>query len=162
MVDKREHALTYHDGKMLEIIQHEEKNSLSCDLCDTQFAQKRNLSRHVKAVHEKITSFCCSICNKAFASKQILGRHVQSVHENTMPFCCSICNKAFASKQMLERHFATNHKQHIEHPDKKIEKQCNVCLLKVARTDSLKRHISQVHDGIKSVLDDDIKKRGKS
>ena len=143
---KQNHKIFLHERKELKedhkIFLHERKvqiskslDPLSCDLCDAQFAQKRNLARHFQTVHEKKMSFQCSICEKVFGAKQTLERHLNNVHkldldeskklsflqeptsnqgkefdENKRPFCCSVCDKAFAAKQTLERHFATVHK----------------------------------------------------
>jgi uncharacterized C2H2 Zn-finger protein len=130
---KEDHKILLHERKV-QI--SKSFDPLSCDLCDAQFAQKRNLARHFQTVHEKKMSFQCSICDKVFGAKQTLERHFVNVHkldldeskklsflqeptsnegkefdENKRPFCCSICDKAFALKQTLQRHVASIHKQ---------------------------------------------------
>ena len=54
---------------------------LSCGFCDKQFAQKRNLVRHIQTVHEKKKTFCCSLCDTPFGTKQTLERHFVKVHK---------------------------------------------------------------------------------
>jgi len=141
---KQNHKIFLHERKELKedhkIFLHERKDQISksfdpfsCDLCDAQFAQTRNLSRHFQTFHEKKKSFKCSICRKKFGAKQTLERHFVNVHkldldeskklsqptsnqgkefdENKRPFSCPICDKAFAAKQTLQRHVASIHKQ---------------------------------------------------
>ena len=104
---------------------HEGKNDFSCDLCDSQFAQKRNLSRHVKAVHEKVMPFCCSICNKAFASKQILVRHFASQHKD-QDFPSELTNLLKSKKRKLSDQELYYSDQELSNQDENVPLEVNI------------------------------------
>ena len=39
-----------------------ERKRFTCDLCETTFAHKHGLKRHIKQVHQKIMDFSCNLC----------------------------------------------------------------------------------------------------
>ena len=43
----------------------------SCNQCDYQATQKRNLSRHIKIVHQKSENITCTDCNKSIQKKNL-------------------------------------------------------------------------------------------
>jgi hypothetical protein len=159
---------------------HEEKKPFNCEFCVYSTATRQHINKHLQANHKGMKQqfhekFKCEFCAYSFSMKLNLDKHVQSVHEEKKPkirkkprstpkeWKCSACGETLSSIKNLQSHFSKVHETEMcyMYPGKKIEKQCNVCLLKFARTDSLKRHISQVHDVIKSVPDDDINKKRK-
>ncbi|KAG8187360.1 hypothetical protein JTE90_016910 [Oedothorax gibbosus] len=48
----------------------------SCITCSKSFAQKHNLTRHIKS-HEIDTSYSCPICDKTYSRKDALDRHMK-------------------------------------------------------------------------------------
>ena len=119
------HAVKNHPLSRTIFVNDNEESDKKEDLCGSNFAQHRNLSRHFQSVHKKKTSFQCSICDKVLGAKQTLERHLVNVHkhdptklkekvdEKKKPFRCPICDKAFAAKQTLERHCANVHKHEL-------------------------------------------------
>ena len=95
----------------LYLIQHEEKKTFKCTLCDAYFSLKTNLSKHIKSVHEKKKPFNCIICDANFASKQSMKSHSKSVHEGEKPFKCNICDSIFARNHHLKRHVEYVHEK---------------------------------------------------
>ena len=126
----------------LYLIQHEEKKTFKCTLCEACFSLKTNLSKHIKSVHEKRKPFNCIICDANFASKQSMKSHSKSVHEGEKPFKCNICDSSFARKQHL--------KGHIQSVHEKIKPgKCNICDANFASKEGLIRHIESIHYGKK-------------
>ena len=51
-----------------------------CEKCGKEFAQMRNIMRHVKTVHEGIKDYKCKECGNYFGAKQTLQRHMKTEH----------------------------------------------------------------------------------
>ena len=73
------------------------KEDFVCKACNTSFAYKQGLSRHVDVVHLGHKAFKCETCGKCFQAKQVLQNHVNSVHENK-EFPCSYCGKLLSRR----------------------------------------------------------------
>lgn len=52
-----------------------ERPTFDCQMCDKRFAQKRNLTTHIKTHAPIELKFRCRICNKKFATKFVASRH---------------------------------------------------------------------------------------
>ena len=71
---------------------------LSCGFCDKQFAQKRNLVRHIQTVHEEKNtqeiqnSVECPKCEKKFKCESGLKQHIEKVIGSNKSCHCSECD----------------------------------------------------------------------
>ena len=74
-----------------------------------------------------MTNYTCNVCNKQLLQKRNLKRHMESVHAGKRPFFCGPCGQKFASKQILERHMIGIHGEILNKPENlsTIEKNCN-------------------------------------
>ena len=144
---------------------------LSCGFCDKQFAQKRNLVRHIQTVHEKKKPFCCSLCDTPFGTKQTLERHFAKVHkiQDSSDLIHWTDPKVKKRKGLNEESFNSNGNhldEELLHPKKEIklepkwpkdtkseiirENYCSICKKQFCNSTSLKNHMEKVHEGKKS------------
>ena len=100
-----------------------------CELCDAQFAQKRQLQSHMNN-HTGEKPFACELCHSSFTSKDYLMRHKTVKHD----FKCTDCPKAFISNE-----------QFIEHSSKccaiRDGVECKICHLKFKTDDAYSVHM---------------------
>ena len=118
---------------------HEKKKPHKCTICERSFGENSRLVRHIETVHEKI-KISCEICFTKFSSKSALRYHVNSVHEDNNPHVCSICDKKFPVKNRLDQHIERVH-------DKKNRKQCPLCEHTAVSLSNLRKHIASIHEG---------------
>ena len=64
-----------------------------------------------------MTNYTCNVCNKQLLQKRNLKRHMESVHAGKRPFFCGPCGQKFASKQILERHMIGIHGKIFNKPE---------------------------------------------
>ncbi len=69
------HLSNFHNG-----VRHE------CNLCDSTFAFKGSLQRHINNVHLKIVpknaqTFPCPDCGREFNRRDVMTRHMDVVHD---------------------------------------------------------------------------------
>ena len=86
---------------------------LQCDICQKNFANKRNLRDHVRVFHEKENlkedskyHFPCPECDKVFYKKSNLKSHLIR-HSDLLPFICDApgCGKGFKREKTLLKHY---------------------------------------------------------
>lgn len=82
----------------------------------------------------------CKICHKRFVSKGDLSKHDKGVHQNQRPYRCDECNQDFTERGNLNKHKLRLHSGRRDH--KCMEPGCKVAF---ATSDSLLRHLRQVH-----------------
>ena len=103
---------------------------LSCGFCDKQFAQKRNLVRHIQTVHEEKNTHLCSICDKTFETADAVRQHLEEIHEIQNPFKCPKCEKTFKCesglKQHVEKIIGSNKSCHCSECDYKGTTTCDL------------------------------------
>ena len=73
-----------------------------CKLCDSSFATKQSLKKHIESLHEGKKPFECSICNAKIAQKGHLNYHILYVHGEKKHFQCSQCGSEFKHKYSYE------------------------------------------------------------
>ena len=59
---------------------HEGRKPFKCDVCNSNFAHKGDVTNHRTLVHDGKRSFKCDVCNAAFGLRYILTRHIASLH----------------------------------------------------------------------------------
>jgi len=85
---------------------HQQKHNVvqtfHCDICDSRFLNKFQLTRH-KKTHSGNKSFQCKTCDTWFWSRSELKRHQQR-HNGEEPFKCDSCESRFFQKSDLIMH----------------------------------------------------------
>ena len=108
---KEEYLKTIHKGKIL----------YKCSICNTNFQNKINVTKHMKVVHDETFDlvekkvvheekhvksghhFKCSICNNRFSTVHDLNHHM-TLHPEKKPLKCPHCNIRFSPKFDLGHH----------------------------------------------------------
>ncbi|KAJ3220332.1 hypothetical protein HDU81_011438 [Chytriomyces hyalinus] len=73
------------------------------DGCDKTFPRQYNLKSHMFC-HSGLRPHVCEMCNSAFARKHDLQRHVRTLHATDRPFKCTDCSQSFTQSDQLRRH----------------------------------------------------------
>ena len=122
---------------------HEGKNPYSCTECNSKFAYKDGLKRHIILMHHvgNLKTHNCTLCGKTFELKQYLNSHLISVHEGKRPFKCDVCFSDFPSMIRLKLHIEAVH-------EGRKPFSCTKCDAMFAYKNGPKRH-SIVHDKFK-------------
>jgi hypothetical protein len=83
----------------------------SCEKCDKQYTEKRNLLRHMKTHLKDPTAsgqtYSCSICDKVFSRADNRKRH-EAAHSYSLT--CGVCGQYFNRLDNLARHRAQHEK----------------------------------------------------
>ncbi|XP_055705229.1 zinc finger protein 26-like [Phlebotomus papatasi] len=86
---------------------HTGEKPFQCSICNTAFATKAAVGRHVAQRHNPAT-LQCEFCEKVFKVSATLRCHIRRVHlERKIP--CPVCDKRYASKGDLTRHMKDSH-----------------------------------------------------
>ena len=91
------------------IEEEEEKEQLSCDICENKFKSLANLTRHDQRFHLRqgtVNEFKCDFCNETFADKIMLCDHIANIQKK-----CTLCAKMFPTTASLETHVLAVHKR---------------------------------------------------
>ena len=134
---------------------HERRKAFKCHDCERSFAERRNLTEHMR-VHTGERPFECGKCAKRFTQVGTLKRHMQIhgprlqctqcertythlsalkdhvdlVHATEWPFKCNICNKRFSAKRF--------HKSHVR--SHLTSYQCVICCMIFKKESDYKKH----------------------
>ncbi|KAJ3232525.1 hypothetical protein HDU78_006997 [Chytriomyces hyalinus] len=73
------------------------------DGCNKTFPRQYNLKSHMFC-HSGLRPHVCEMCNSAFARKHDLQRHVRTLHATDRPFKCGDCSQSFTQSEQLRRH----------------------------------------------------------
>ncbi|CAG9813695.1 unnamed protein product [Phaedon cochleariae] len=118
---------------------HFERNTHICKVCGKTFKCSAHLKRHVEHLHRGVKNFTCAICDLKFATKFSLEEHL-NIHTDNRPFVCEICGKAFKQKSSLYVH-------NLYHNDN-FPFSCDLCRKRFRRKGDLVVH-QRIHTGDK-------------
>ena len=104
-------------------------SSFECPVCNTVYAYKDNLKRHMKKKHpERVNLEKIQISNQKVETMSPL-----------VPYTCFKCGKVFANQHGLNKHLET------EHTSKSYTYQCFVCLKPFYSKTELDYHVKNLH-----------------
>uniref|UniRef100_A0A8D9ACZ3 Zinc finger protein 57 n=1 Tax=Cacopsylla melanoneura TaxID=428564 RepID=A0A8D9ACZ3_9HEMI len=132
--------LSFNTNKLLtEHVQlYHQKKQIRCETCRTCFSGKFDLLRHK----------CCEKCRTCFSRKSDLLRH--KCYECNI--CGKITNHKFGYQRHLETHIPRDEKEKMMRNGdiyKRPRFECNYCSMSYSVKQILKRHIENVHYGLK-------------
>ena len=139
---------------------HKGEKPFQCELCNTEFEEKRGFDEHVLNVHDGKIPFKCDICGGTFNRKKGLNHHKKCLgHDGKkLTFKCDLCGQSFAKKKGLNRH--KNRKKTCTangDPEKAMKKgnesihkrkqhfQCSMCDKEFEEKRRLNDHVLNVH-----------------
>ena len=125
-------ALWYHDKSVHEGVAY------NCNICQSTFTKKHNLSIHIKSVHFKETYHQCKICDYQATQRAHLSKHVKNVHQKSENIECSECNQ-FIQKNNLKRHME------IFHLGEQKLYNCKVCTFQSRHQVAVSKHVKNIH-----------------
>ena len=123
------HVETFHEGPT------------KCEICGKEFNLPHALKKHISLVHKDDKEHICDTCGKSFCEAVTLKKHIYNVHEGHNVFKCDICGlDSFNELIKLQQHRRESHTK-CEHCGKSFDGH--------SATWRLKRHIKEVHEGLK-------------
>jgi hypothetical protein len=75
----------------------------SCEKCDEQYTEKRNMLRHMKTHVDSSQTYSCGVCGKEFSRADTRNRH-EAAHSYSLT--CRVCGQYFNRLDNLARHRA--------------------------------------------------------
>ena len=94
-----------------------DEDAISCDLCKDNFASNIELKKHVIETHGvgKRKNFMCNSCKKCFVDETTMKLHIATSHlnSNSHRFSCLYCDKVFDKQENLQTHYKSEHKEKI-------------------------------------------------
>ena len=88
---------------MKHMLKHSGQNKpYQCNKCDSRFVSKQSLSDHMH-IHTGEKPYVCETCGKGFSHRSAAFTHRQS-HNTKRKYVCGICNKGFTVKSSLIGH----------------------------------------------------------
>ena len=140
----------------------------SCSFCQKSFTSSAYLASHIRKAHEK--RFKCEECGKSYGGSSYLREHIEAVHKKARNYFCETCAASFYSKTQLTNHCLRNHsdgvevachecgkmftnelslKLHIRNVHQPVKSMCSQCGKKYPNEVSLKKHIQSVHEKLR-------------
>ena len=112
---------------------HLEKNIFTCNKCNKQFMQEKNLQKHFKVHCFLVKRYICPYpgCGKKFTALYNQKIHYR-IHTGERPYNCNICGKDYYDRANYKYHIKTAHKIKdkndiiCSHGDNKLEKECRL------------------------------------
>ncbi|XP_061713763.1 zinc finger protein OZF-like [Cydia pomonella] len=127
----KEHALQ-HQPK-------EKRQKLECKACPKSFFSIGGRRKHYLVTHLGFKEKC-DICGKEVTG---LKHHQKLVHNpSALPYGCVQCERRFVGQSALDAHMVTHTKD--------LPFECDVCQKRFGSKNSVSRHISQVHEKIRT------------
>ncbi|XP_039289926.1 zinc finger protein 64 isoform X2 [Nilaparvata lugens] len=118
---------------------HSEKKRFSCEFCEFECTQSRQLRSHLK-LHAGKRSVHCEFCDHTCATASDLKKHMRR-HTGEKPFSCQLCDFACSQSSSLKFHMLQTHTD-----DKPFS--CEFCTYKCVLSSLLKSHM-KTHTGDK-------------
>ncbi|XP_047523410.1 RE1-silencing transcription factor-like isoform X1 [Pieris napi] len=128
-----EQLLTLHKMR-----QHNRPKLVECDMCDSKFFSKSDLTIHQQR-HSDETPFPCVACDHKFKRLILLKRHERLVHSDLPQHSCPSCPATFISVEELTSH----QERHAKRAERSYV--CDVCDKTFAVRSTLQRHIAVLH-----------------
>ena len=136
----------YKTGSKVTMRSHEETMhrgvNYKCNQCEFDTKSTSTLYNHKRDMHSNV-SIRCNLCDYSTKRPDKLKQHKQSVHQN-IKFNCDLCDKKVKS---LNQHKRFNCEKRNFHEPKPLN-ICNQCDFTTAASNSLQRHIEQIHEGV--------------
>ena len=90
---------------------HLEKNIFTCNKCNKQFIQEKNLQKHFKVHCFLVKRYICPYpgCGKKFTALYNQKIHYR-IHTGERPYNCNICGKDYYDRANYKYHIKTAHK----------------------------------------------------
>lgn len=104
-----------------------------CNICNKQFKNSTNLSRH-KRRHTEDRKYECKVCQKRFFRKDHLSVHFIKIHRKS--FYCTICNRGFQQQDNFIIHIQNEHDNQFD-----IIKSCQLCNFRSNSIINMRIHI---------------------
>ena len=118
--DLIKHFTSIHKNKKHDVILHqsfldlvgeleEGEKKLECLECESLFATKNELKRHIKNNHLLLKLFMCDLCDFTTTGNTILKSHVTTIHKDKKIFMCSLCETECSDPKALKKHMVSVH-----------------------------------------------------
>jgi len=110
------------------------KYTLTCHLCDDEFALVSAFRRHYFDEHPGIKPFSCVVCSKRFDRKENLIRHIR-IHTGDRRYICNFCSKGYTDPSGLKKHVVSKHSG--------TKFTCDMCQAIFSSKDGYTKHLSK-------------------
>ena len=122
--------------------------TFACDICERQFATRKQAAGHIRSIHETSENVECRPCKMTFRRQQYLNIHNKKSHgsvKTSKDYKCDMCNKGSDSPLGLKKH---KYRMHSE--KKKIvyiapEYRCGNCPVEFRKAEDLEIHKTIYH-----------------
>lgn len=140
LVSFKEHVRTCHPGVPV----YKVNKQLVCEFCSGTFADEKHLDDHIQSKHlGRIHS--CDVCGKVLGTAETLKIHLR-LHKAETYRTCDVCGKQFGRLAGLMEHMRSRHPENV--PEKyRFSISCPHCGLAFSRSQTLRRHIENKHEG---------------
>ena len=116
-------------------IKRTSEGKFNCFQCESKFALKTNLIRHIESVHA-IIKYDCAQCDYKCTRQDYLKIHIQSQHEGVR-FACNQCDHQATRQDHLKSHIRSIHEE--------AKYTCNRCDYRARDQNKISRHIKNKH-----------------
>ena len=82
---------------------HTDEKTYECDVCDSKFRQKQQLTTHKALIHYGVKKIKCTMCDALFSLQQNLKKHEEQ-HYRQEKFVCKECGVSFPKQLGLSVH----------------------------------------------------------
>ncbi|XP_028128757.2 zinc finger protein 845-like [Diabrotica virgifera virgifera] len=117
---------------------NEDKKSVKCDLCLTEYKDKWRYERHLLNFHGIQEDLYCALCKIRFASKASFHNHRMIHAKQTGPIGCDMCSLQFSTERRLFEHKQEVHVQLTRY-------KCFKCDLTLPFKTNLDEHNRRIH-----------------
>ena len=152
-----------------DIMKKSLENKMICSECGKGFLIRQAYYHHLYKEHKDVfgKDFLCNTCGEGFITKSSLNTHIEKLHYD--PQICVECNKTYPTKSSFKSHLKNSHNAELiecKKCDKKLNpksmsfhikmvhikdktNQCSECPRAFVLNDQLKKHVQQVHQGLR-------------